>query len=214
MTRSDSEVVGGAACGLRDGRLRRPDIAVAVQNRATRFSTGLVHGYRRTFLAVSSAKRATARLRGDPTSRAQHGNPTVMNKSRLIAATALVSALLTSAFLTTPVLRPARAQAAVDIAVVDVAVVARGYRVSKLLGTGVVNDQDDRIGTVDDIIVDRDHHQVLFAVLQVGGFLGLGSHLVAVGIDSLVLDTPGKVKLPGATRDQLKKLPEFSYHNA
>jgi PRC-barrel domain protein len=73
-----------------------------------------------------------------------------------------------------------------------------------------VNDRDERIGTIDDIIIDRD--RILFAVLQVGGFLGLGGHLVAVPYQSLVLDEPGgKIVLPGASRDELKKLPEFKY---
>jgi hypothetical protein len=49
-------------------------------------------------------------------------------------------------------------------------------------------------------------------VLQVGGFLGLGGHLVAVPYQSLVLDDTGdKIVLPGATPDELKKLAEFKY---
>jgi hypothetical protein len=49
-------------------------------------------------------------------------------------------------------------------------------------------------------------------VLQVGGFLGLGDHLVAIPYQSLVLDEPGgKIVLAGASGDELKKLPEFKY---
>jgi hypothetical protein len=49
-------------------------------------------------------------------------------------------------------------------------------------------------------------------VLQVGGFLGLGGHLVAVPYDSLVIDDEGsKIQLPGASKDELKKLAEFKY---
>ena len=120
----------------------------------------------------------------------------------------------TAAMLATAVLiavgsRPARSQA-VELVVVDVAAVAKGYRTSKLTGSDVVNDHDERIGTIDDIIIGRD--RVLFAVLQVGGFLGLGGHLVAVPYQALVLDdTGGKTVLPGASRDELKKLPEFKY---
>jgi len=105
--------------------------------------------------------------------------------------------------------RPAVPQA-VELVVVDVAAVAKGYRTSKLTGRSVTNDQNERIGTLDDIIIGRD--RVLFAVLQVGGFLGLGGQLVAVPYQSLVLDESGeKISLPGATREQLKKLPEFKY---
>jgi hypothetical protein len=52
----------------------------------------------------------------------------------------------------------------------------------------------------------------LFAILQVGGFLGIGAHLVAVPFKSLALDDSGsKITLPGASKDELKKLPEFRY---
>ena len=58
----------------------------------------------------------------------------------------------------------------------------------------------------------RDKERVLFAILQVGGFLGLGGHLVAVPFQSLVLDETGrKITLPNASKDELKKLPEFNY---
>jgi sporulation protein YlmC with PRC-barrel domain len=91
-------------------------------------------------------------------------------------------------------------------------VVAKGYRVSKLIGSSVINDKSEKIGTVDDVIADKDKKQLNFAVLQVGGFLGLGGRLVAVPYDSLVIDDTGqKITLPGATKDELKKLSEFNY---
>jgi sporulation protein YlmC with PRC-barrel domain len=101
----------------------------------------------------------------------------------------------------------------VEIVVVDVKAVARGYRVSTLLRSDVVNEQNEEVGTIDDIVIGRDN-RVLFAVLQVGGFLGIGGRLVAVPYESLRLDDTGdrlRITLPGATRDALKKLPEFVY---
>ena len=98
----------------------------------------------------------------------------------------------------------------VSIVKVDVAVVAKGLRVSKLLGSSVTNDKNDKVGTLDDVIIDRDRN--LFAVLQVGGFLGINTHLVAVPYQNLVIDETGKkIELPGASRDELKKLTEFKY---
>ena len=98
----------------------------------------------------------------------------------------------------------------VELVLVDIHAVADGYRASKLIGSSVVNDQNEKIGTIEDIIIGRD--RVLFAVLQVGGFLHLGGHRVAVPYQSLVLDESGsKIKLPGATQEALKKLPEFKY---
>jgi hypothetical protein len=42
-----------------------------------------------------------------------------------------------------------------ELVVVDVAAVAKGYRASKLTGSDVVNDHDERIGTIDDEIDTR-----------------------------------------------------------
>jgi sporulation protein YlmC with PRC-barrel domain len=106
---------------------------------------------------------------------------------------------------------PALSQA-VQLVKVDVQVVANGYRVSKLTGHTVVNDKDERIGKIDDFVIGHDVGHSLFTVLQVGGFLGIGSRLVAVPYDSLTIDqTASKIELPGATKDQLKQLAEFQY---
>jgi sporulation protein YlmC with PRC-barrel domain len=96
---------------------------------------------------------------------------------------------------------------AVKLVTVDVNVVAQGYRLSRLTGSSVVNEKNEKIGTIDDFVVAR--NRSLFAVLQVGGFLGMGAHLVAVPYESLVIEEEGRnVQLPGASKDELKKLPE------
>jgi hypothetical protein len=100
----------------------------------------------------------------------------------------------------------------VSLVVVDVNVVAQGYRMSKLTGSNVTNEKNEKSGTIDDFILARNHS--LFAVLQVGGFLGLGAHLVAVPYESLVIDDAArKIELPGASKDELKKLPELKYRS-
>jgi hypothetical protein len=61
------------------------------------------------------------------------------------------------------------------------------------------------------LIIGKD--RVLFGILQVGGFLGIGSHFVAVPYQSLQIgEAPTKIVLPGASKDALKNLPEFKYH--
>jgi sporulation protein YlmC with PRC-barrel domain len=105
--------------------------------------------------------------------------------------------------------RPAHSQG-VQLVKVDVSVVARGLRVSKLTGHAVVNDKNENIGKIDDIVIAQDHS--LFTVLQVGGFLGIGSRFVAVPFNNLKIDeNVGKIELPGASLDELKKLTEFKY---
>jgi sporulation protein YlmC with PRC-barrel domain len=119
-------------------------------------------------------------------------------------AAALISAMLISS-LPMPVLSQG-----IQLVVIDVHEVAEGYRASKLIGSSVVNDQNEKIGTLEDIVIGKD--KALFAVLQVGGFLHIGGRMVAVPFQSLVLDENGaKIKLPGATQEALKKLPEFKY---
>jgi hypothetical protein len=75
-----------------------------------------------------------------------------------------------------------------------------------------VNDKNENIGKIDDVVIAQDHS--LFTVLQVGGFLGIGSRFVAVPFDSLKIDdNVSKIELPGASRDELKKLAEFNYRS-
>lgn len=106
--------------------------------------------------------------------------------------------------------RPRIAAAEVALVVVDVVAVADGYRASKLHGATVVNSKNEKIGELDDLIVGKD--RVLFGIVEVGGFLGIGSHLIAVPYDSLQISEAGKrVVLPGATKEHVKDLPEFKY---
>lgn len=98
----------------------------------------------------------------------------------------------------------------VQLVAVDVKAVAQGFQASKLLRTPVLNDKDERIGTFDDLVITKDRG--LFAVLQVGGFLGLGGHLVAVPYDTLNIGDDGrKITLAGASKEALEKLPEFQF---
>jgi ribosomal 30S subunit maturation factor RimM len=93
---------------------------------------------------------------------------------------------------------------------VDPASLATGYRTSKLVGSTVVNEANETVGTIDDLIVTPTE-KVPFAVLSVGGFLGMGSKYVVVPFSSLQVKDK-KMVLAGATKDSLKALPEFKYN--
>jgi hypothetical protein len=94
---------------------------------------------------------------------------------------------------------------------VDPQSVATGYRTSKVVGSTVLNEAHETVGTIDDLIVTA-NEKVPFAVLSVGGFLGMGSKYVVVPFSSLQVEDK-KMVLPGATKDSLKGLPEFKYSN-
>ena len=97
----------------------------------------------------------------------------------------------------------------VEITKVDVQTLQAGYRASKVIGSTVINDSNETIGKVDDLLVSPDGKQP-FAVLSVGGFLGMGSHYVVVPYANLkVVDK--KLTLPGGSKEGLRMLPEFKY---
>ncbi|HLZ66335.1 MAG TPA: PRC-barrel domain-containing protein [Aliidongia sp.] len=123
----------------------------------------------------------------------------------------LATALLAALVLALPS-HPARAQGApqtVSVVRVDVAPLATGFRASKVIGATVTNDANETIGKIDDVIISADG-KAPFAVISVGGFLGLGSKLVVVHYDNLRFQQD-RVVLPGGSKEQLKALPDFKY---
>ncbi|WP_345821898.1 PRC-barrel domain-containing protein [Methylobacterium fujisawaense] len=141
-------------------------------------------------------------------SRPQRSGHAAGGRHRVIA-TLVAAAMCAGGVATVGVAVPAFSQV-VRLLSVDVKEVAKGWRTTKLHGSAVVNDKDEKIGSIDDIIIGKD--KVLFAVIQVGGFLGLGGHLIATPFERLQLDDEkGKIVLPGASKDELSKLPEFRY---
>ena len=112
------------------------------------------------------------------------------------------------AVLNVTIVRPVTAQ---TVTVVDVVKVAEGFRASKLLGTKVVNSASEEVGTLDDLIFDQD--RLVYGVLQVGGFLGLGGYLVAVPYENLEVSDAGRriVLTTGGSKEELQQTQEFSY---
>lgn len=97
----------------------------------------------------------------------------------------------------------------VELVTVDVKMLAAGYRASKVIGSNVVNDLGEVVGEVQDLLVSPDGKQP-YAVLSIGGFIGLGTHLVVVPYESFKF-TEEKLTLPGGTKESLRRLPEFKY---
>ena len=90
--------------------------------------------------------------------------------------------------------------------------VALGWSAKRqILGRPVYNDLDERIGSIDDVIVTTDK-SVSYAIINAGGFLAVAKHDVAVPVSSLKL-VGDKLVLAGATKDALKASPPFEYPN-
>jgi hypothetical protein len=121
----------------------------------------------------------------------------------------LLSALALMMAMTSPILAADLTPQTATTVTVDVTKIANGYRVTKIVGSNVVNDANEKIGTVEDLLVGRDD-SVLYAIVSVGGFLGMGDKLVAVPFGALKIGNDSLV-LPEGTKDQLKLLPKFEY---
>jgi sporulation protein YlmC with PRC-barrel domain len=91
-----------------------------------------------------------------------------------------------------------------------------GMRASKIVGSSVYNDKDEKVASVDDLVIGSD--KTLHAVLDVGGVMGIGGKMVVVPFDKLQFgNTKGssdnRVVMPGISKDALNAMPEYHYAN-
>jgi PRC-barrel domain protein len=106
---------------------------------------------------------------------------------------------------TTPPAAPSPPQVTPEITVLN------KHEVEGVLGRDVRSAADEDMGRIVDVLVDR-AGQVRAAIIDFGGFLGVGSRRIAVDWGALHFPQPGK---PGErialdlTRDQVKAAPEF-----
>ena len=89
--------------------------------------------------------------------------------------------------------------------------VLNNHEVEGILGREVRSATNENMGRIVDVLVDRGG-QVRAAIIDFGGFLGVGSRKIAVDWGALHFPQPGK---PGErialdlTRDQVKTAPEY-----
>jgi sporulation protein YlmC with PRC-barrel domain len=98
----------------------------------------------------------------------------------------------------------------IGVSVTEMRDVTTGWSTKRqILGQSIFNDKDERVGSIDDIIVAPDK-AVSYAVINAGGFTGLTKHDVAVPVSQLKL-VDNKLVLAGATKEALKASPAFEY---
>jgi hypothetical protein len=79
---------------------------------------------------------------------------------------------------------------------------------SDVIGANVVNAEGETIASVHDLVTGVADDQ-LYAVLRVGGFLGIGARDVVVQIQELEVGPDGNIMMAQATQEQLEQLPEY-----
>ena len=109
---------------------------------------------------------------------------------------------------------PAAAQVAgsttLGVSVAELRDVMEGWSAKRqILGEPVYSDKQERIGTVEDIIIAPDK-KVSYGIVGAGGFLGFDRRDVAIPVHQFKL-TDGKLVLPGATKETLSQMPPFEY---
>lgn len=98
----------------------------------------------------------------------------------------------------------------VGVATTELTQIATGWSVKKkMLGQNVYNDNKQKVGKIDDIIIAPDGRASFF-IVGAGGFVGLGKHDVAFPVGQIT-EQDGKLILSGATKDAIKALPKFNY---
>lgn len=85
------------------------------------------------------------------------------------------------------------------------------YRSSKLVGMHVRNTEGERVGTIDDLVINMDNGQIAYAALGFGGILGLGEKLFAVPFHQMTFEhgTNDTYFVLNVTREKLKAAPGF-----
>jgi sporulation protein YlmC with PRC-barrel domain len=80
-------------------------------------------------------------------------------------------------------------------------------RASRAIGTSVYNAQGEKIGKVEDVVLDKTDSSILFAVVGFGGFLGIGEKYHPVPWSSLDYNEDRGGYIVPFTKDQLKAAP-------
>ena len=81
---------------------------------------------------------------------------------------------------------------------------------SKVKGTPVYNGAGDKIGTVEDIVLDKQSNQIMFAALGFGGFLGMGEKYYPVPWSLLDYDEDKGGYVAPLNKTLLESAPSYS----
>ena len=101
-----------------------------------------------------------------------------------IAALAGSAMLAGAAFAQTPAATTTDSAGMKTAATSDVSSLQGDWRASKLAGLSVYNSSNESVGSINDLLTDKSGN-VKAVVIGVGGFLGVGEHLVAVPFDKV-----------------------------
>jgi sporulation protein YlmC with PRC-barrel domain len=83
----------------------------------------------------------------------------------------------------------------------------RAMRVDQIVGKSVYNGAGDRVGEIDEVVVNR-NNRATAAVIGVGGFLGVGEKKVVVPFDNMRMQGD-RIVAPNLTRDGVSSMQAY-----
>ena len=83
-------------------------------------------------------------------------------------------------------------------------------RAKKVLGTNVKDKAGQKIGEIEDVVLDKQSNNIMFAVVSFGGFLGAGEKYHPIPWAALDYDESESAYTVPYTKDQLKAAPAGS----
>jgi sporulation protein YlmC with PRC-barrel domain len=80
----------------------------------------------------------------------------------------------------------------------------------KVEGTSVYNSSAEKLGSIDDLMIDKQSGQIRYAVLEFGGFLGMGTDRYPIPWNMLKYDTNLDGYVVPLDKDRLNAAPRYS----
>ena len=84
---------------------------------------------------------------------------------------------------------------------------------SRVIGTAVYNTSGDRIGSIEDVMLEKMSNGIMFAVIGFGGFLGIGEKYHAIPWSALDYDEDQDGYVVPFTKEQLEAAPAYSIND-
>lgn len=91
--------------------------------------------------------------------------------------------------------------------------VSAANKASSLIGMDVRNAQDERLGEIKDLVVDLNSGKISYAVLSVGGFLGIGDKYIAVPPSAFSFSDDQDRLVLNADKAKIENAPSFAKNN-
>jgi sporulation protein YlmC with PRC-barrel domain len=84
----------------------------------------------------------------------------------------------------------------------------------KVEGTAVYNTSGDKLGSIDDLMIDKTSGQIRYAVMEFGGFLGIGADRYPIPWNMLKYDEQRGGYVVPLDKTRLENAPKYSDENA